>query len=207
MVLIQDFKYNAVYESFGTQMQTGHVYGFINSGAAGDVSRVANVYVQGNLSSQAYMDYLAEVNDGKAQYVGSATYIENIHLGDFDIAKSGGVIDKWTASPATGAVTAPVNGTSNFDVDFVNSKLEGTLSFDAGSYKYMPANNEIKIEADITGNTFAGNNGIDTAGGFYGDKAEFLGGIYQDAGDVAGGKGAGAGTGTKFQGTFGAEKQ
>ena len=202
-----DFKYNAVYKSFGTQMQTGHVYGFINSSAAGDVSRVANVYVQGNLTSQAYMDYLAEVNDGKAQYVGSATYIENIHLGDFNIAKSGGFIDKWTASPEEGAIIAPVDGTSKFDVDFVNSKLEGTLTFADGDYKYMPTGNKIDINADITGNTFAGKNGIDTAGGFYGDKAEFLGGIYQDAGDVAGGKGAGAGTGTKFQGTFGAAKQ
>ncbi|MGE6796074.1 transferrin-binding protein-like solute binding protein [Psychrobacter okhotskensis] len=201
-----DFKYNAVYESFGTQMQTGHVYGFINSGVAGDVSRVANVYVQGNLTSQAYMDYLSEVNDGKAQYsgIGTATYIENIHLDDFGTTVSGA---NWAATPTEGAITAPVKGDAAFNVDFVNSKLEGTLSFDAGDYKYMPANNEIKIEADITGNTFAGNNGIDTAGGFYGDKAEFLGGIYQDAGDVAGGKGAGAGTGTKFQGTFGAEKQ
>lgn len=199
-----DFKYNAVYKSFGTQMQTGHVYGFINSGVAGDVSRVANVYVQGNSTSQAYMDYLAKVNDGKAQYAGSATYIENIHLDDFGTTVSGA---KWSATPTEGAIIAPVNGTSKFDVDFVNSKLEGTLTFADGDYKYMPTNNEIKIEADITGNTFAGNNGIDTAGGFYGDKAEFLGGIYQDAGDVAGGKGAGAGTGTKFQGTFGAEKQ
>ena len=199
-----DFKYNAVYKSFGTQMQTGHVYGFINSSVAGDVSRVANVYVQGNLTSQAYMDSLAKVNDGKAQYVGSATYMENIHLDDFGTTVSG---FKWTATPTEGAIIAPVNGTSNFDVDFVNSKLEGTLSFAAGDYKYMPAGNEIKIEAGITGNTFAGNNGIDTAGGFYGDKAEFLGGIYQDTGDVAGGKGAGAGTGTKFQGTFGAAKQ
>ena len=203
-----DFKYNAVYKSFGTQMQTGHVYGFINSSAAGDVSRVANVYVQGNLTSQAYMDYLAEVNDGKAQYVGSATYIENIHLGDFNIAKSGGLIDKWTASPAAGAVTAPVNGTSSFDVDFAAKKVSGTLSFDPGNYKYMPDGNQISIDANITGNTFAVNDGvIDTAGGFYGDKAGFLGGIYQDAGDIAGGKGAGAGTGTKFQGTCGAEKQ
>jgi len=202
-----DFKYNAVYENFGTQMQTGHVYGFINSGVAGDVSRVANVYVQGNLTSQAYMDYLAEVNGGKAQYVGSATYMENIHLDDFDITKPGFGNNNWSATPTEGAIIAPVDGTSKFDVDFVNSKLEGTLTFADGDYKYMPTGNEVKIEADITGNTFAGNNGIDTAGGFYGDKAEFLGGIYQDAGDVAGGKGAGAGTGTTFQGTFGAEKQ
>ncbi|WP_201626062.1 transferrin-binding protein-like solute binding protein [Psychrobacter immobilis] len=171
-----DFKYNAVYESFDTQMQTGHVYGFINSSVAGDVSRVANVYVQGNLTSQAYMDYLSEVNDGKAKYsgIGTATYMENIHLDDFDITKSGFQDNNWAATPTEGAITAPVKGDAAFNVDFVNSKLEGTLSFDAGDYKYMPANNEIKIEADITGNTFAGNNGIDTAGGFYGDKAEFL---------------------------------
>ena len=202
-----DFNYNAVYKNFGTQMQTGHVYGFINSGVAGDVSRVANVYVQGNLTSQAYMDYLAEVNDGKAQYVGTATYIENIHLDDFDITKSGFGNNNWAATPTEGAITAPVEGDAAFNVDFVNSKLEGTLTFADGDYKYMPTGNKIDINADITGNTFAGKNGIDTAGGFYGDKAEFLGGIYQDAGDVAGGKGAGAGTGTKFQGTFGAEKQ
>ena len=181
------YKYNAVYKNFDSQMQTGHVYGNLNS-IAGDVSRAANVYVEGYLTSLDGMNNLKNVNDGKAQYTGVATYIENIHLAD-------------------NASTAPVNGRSAFNVDFVDGLVDGTLSFDAGGYKYMPAGNEIKINAGITGNTFAGNvNGIDTAGGFYGKDAQFLGGIYQDA-SVPGGKGTVAGTGTKFQGTFGAEKQ
>ena len=181
------FKYNAVYKNFDNQMQVGHVYGNFDS-LAGEVSRAANVYVQGYLTSQAGMDNLKNINDGKAQYNGVATYIENIHLAD-------------------NASTAPVNGTSAFNVDFVNGSVDGTLSFKGTGYKYMPAGSEIKIDATITGNTFAGNaGGIDTAGGFYGKGAKFLGGIYQDA-SVQGGKGTIAGTGTKFQGTFGAEKQ
>ncbi|SJM36075.1 Transferrin binding protein-like solute binding protein [Psychrobacter pasteurii] len=182
-----DFKYNAVYQNFDSQMQVGHVYGVINSGVVGDVSRVANVYVQGHLTAQEDIDYLKQVNEGKASYAGQATYIENIHLGDSGSFK-------------------PVEGTSSFDVDFVNNSVKGELAFD-GDFKYMPEGNKIGIEATIDGNTFAGNvNGIDTAGGFYGEDAKFLGGIYQDA-SVEGGKGQGPGTGTKFQGTFGAEKQ
>ena len=181
------FNYSAVYKNFDSQMQTGHLYGNFNT-LAGDVSRAANVYVEGYLTSQYGMDNLKTINDGKAQYKGVATYIENIHLAD-------------------NASTAPVNGNSAFNADFVSGKVDGTLSFAAGGYKYMPAGNEIKINADITGNTFAGNvGGIDTAGGFYGTEGKFLGGIYQDA-SVQGGKGTVAGTGTKFQGTFGAEKQ
>ena len=184
-----DFVYKSVYENFDQQMQVGHVYGHINSGFVGDLSRVANVYVQGHLTNQADIDYLKQVNEGKAQYAGKATYIENIHLGDGNTGFE------------------PVNGTSAFDVDFVNNSVKGQLDFAAGNYKYMPAGNKIAIDADITGNTFAGNkNGIDTAGGFYGEDAKFLGGIYQDSA-VPGGKGDVAGTGTKFQGTFGAEKK
>ena len=184
-----DFKYSAVYENFDNQMQVGHVYGGFNSGfLKKDVSRAANVFVQGHLTNQADIDYLKQVDEGKAQYRGKATYIENIHLGD------------------TGTFE-PVNGTSEFNVDFVNNSVKGQLEFTAGDYKYMPAGNKIAIDADITGNTFAGNkNGIDTAGGFYGEDAKFLGGIYQDA-SVEGGKGQGPSTGTKFQGTFGAEKK
>ncbi len=181
-----DFVYTSVYESFDAQMQVGHVYGHINSSFVGDLSRVANVYVQGHLTAQEDIDYLKQVNEGKASYAGSATYIENIHLGD------------------TGSF-APVDGTSNFDVDFVNNSVKGELAF-TGDFKYNPTG-KIGIEATIDGNTFAGNvNGIDTAGGFYGEDAQFLGGIYQDA-SVEGGKGDLPGTGTKFQGTFGAEKQ
>ena len=186
-----DFKYNAVYENFGEQMRVGHVYGVLNSSVLRtDVSRVANVYVQGHLTNQADIDFLKGVNEGKVTYEGNATYMENIHLGD------------------TGAFE-PVNGTSNFNVDFVNNSVEGKLSFE-GDFKYNPTG-KIDINATIDGNTFAGNhNDIDTAGGFYGQDAQFLGGIYQDASTLegtSGGKGAGPGTGTKFQGTFGAEKQ
>ena len=181
------FKYSSVYKNFDSQMQVGHVYGNFDS-LAGEVSRAANVYVEGYLTSQAGMDNLKTVNDGKAQYNGMATYIENIHLAD---NKS----------------TVPVNGISAFDVDFVKGSVDGTLSFSGTDYKYMPTGNKINIASEITGNAFAGNvNGIDTAGGFYGEDAKFLGGIYQDA-SVQGGKGTIAGTGTKFQGTFGAEKQ
>lgn len=182
-----DFVYKSVYENFDQQMQVGHVYGHINSSIVGDVSRVANVYVQGYATSLAGMEGLKDVNEGKASYAGQATYIENIHLGD-------------------GAGFEPVKGTSDFDVDFVNNSLKGELAFN-GDFKYMPEGNKIGIEATIDGNTFAGNvNGIDTAGGFYGEDAQFLGGIYQDA-SVEGGKGTTPSTGTKFQGTFGAEKQ
>lgn len=180
------FNYKSVYENFDSQMQVGHVYGNFDS-AAGEVSRATNVYVQGYLTATEAMDRLKDINEGKAQYTGVATYIENIHLGD-------------------NANTAPVKGTSAFDVDFVNNSVKGELAFD-GNFKYMPEGNKIGIEATIDGNTFAGNvNGIDTAGGFYGEDAKFLGGIYQDAA-IEGGKGDLPGTGTRFQGTFAAEKQ
>uniref|UniRef100_UPI0025D2F7BD transferrin-binding protein-like solute binding protein n=1 Tax=Psychrobacter sp. TaxID=56811 RepID=UPI0025D2F7BD len=182
-----DFVYKSVYENFDQQMQVGHVYGHINSSFVGDLSRVADVYVQGHLTNQADINYLKQVNEGKAQYAGKATYIENIHLGDGNTGFE------------------PVNGTSALNVDFVNNSVKGELAF-TGDFKYNPTG-KIAIDANIAGNTFAGNkNGIDTAGGFYGEDAKFLGGIYQDA-SVPAGKGTVAGTGTKFQGTFGATKQ
>ncbi|WP_201566512.1 transferrin-binding protein-like solute binding protein [Psychrobacter immobilis] len=196
--------YDSVYKNFNSQMQIGHVYGDIRKeGFAGGVkSRYANVYATGNGTAQADMDYLKTlgqynidngINDGKVAYAGVATYAENIHL-----------LDSTAIDPV-------LDGTSKFDVDFVNSKLEGKLTFADGDYKYMPAGNEININADITGNTFAGTNAannVQTSGGFYGEDANFLGGIYQEAqpGDVAG-TGTTQGTGTTFQGTFGAEKQ
>lgn len=50
------------------------------------------------------------------------------------------------------------------------------------------------------------NNGIDTAGGFYGKDAKFLSSIYQDA-VVPNGKGNVSSTGNKLRDTFGAKKQ
>ncbi|MGO3756635.1 transferrin-binding protein-like solute binding protein [Psychrobacter celer] len=195
-----DLNYSSVYRNFDSQMQIGHVYGDPRTDllGLGDLARVSTVYVQGNGTSLDDMQYMKElaqynidnnINDGMVAYNGVATYMENLHLKD---GERGGPV---------------VNGTSAFDVDFVNSKLEGTLTFADGDYKYMPTGNKIDINADITGNTFAGNaNNIDTAGGFYGEDAKFLGGVYQQALEQ-GGKGAQPGEGTTFQGTFGAEKQ
>ncbi len=190
--------YQSVYKNFDSQMQIGHVYGDLDkrSGIAPGVkSRYANVYVVGNSTAQADMDYLKalgqynianNINEGTVQYAGVATYADNLHL------SSGG------------AINPVLNGTSNFDVNFVNDSLTGTLNF-------ADIDKNIGINADITGNTFAGTNAannVQTSGGFYGKDANFLGGIYQEAqpGDVAG-TGTAQGTGTTFQGTFGAEKQ
>ncbi len=175
-------KYKAVYKNFGNQMQTGHVYGNFNSSAVGDVSRMASVYVEGNLTNLEDMKYLSnkKVNDGRAEYEGQATYMENLHLG-------------------SNSFSDPITGKSKFDVDFANKKVAGTLKFDGKS--------DIAIGADIKGNTFKGMKGkVDTAGGFYGEDAKYLGGIYQQALEK-GGKGTTAGSGTTFQGTYGAEKK
>ncbi|MGP5542685.1 transferrin-binding protein-like solute binding protein, partial [Psychrobacter celer] len=173
------YDYDSVYKSFGTQMQIGHVYGDLRKeGSFGGVkSRYANVYAIGHATENM-------PTDGNVQYAGVATYMDNLHLG-------------------SGAIKDPVvNGTSTFNVDFVNDSMTGELTF-AG------INKNIGISANITGNTFAGSkDNIATSGGFYGDGAKFLGGIYQEAqpGNVAG-TGTTPGTGTTFQGTFGAEKQ
>ena len=193
-----DLNYSSVYKNFDSQMQIGHVYGDPKHGFLGTLARVSNVYVQGNATNLKDMDYLKElaeynklngINDGKFQYSGVATYMEKLHLSDGN--RNGPKVD----------------GTSNFTADFVNGSLDGKLKFDTAGTTYMPKNGEIDIKATIDGNTFAGNvNGIDTAGGFFGEDAKFLGGIYQQT-FTEGGAGTTPGTGTIFQGTFGAEKQ
>ena len=192
--------YDSVYKNFNSQMQIGHVYGDLRKeGFAGGVkSRYANVYAIGNGTAQADMDYMKAlaqfnkdngINDGKFQYKGVATYAENLHL-----------LDKTAMSPV-------LDGKSDFNVDFVGGKVDGTLSFNDGDYKYMPDGNKIGISAVIDGNTFKGTkDNVDTAGGFFGEDAKFLGGIYQEN-QAIGGSGTVQGTGTTFQGTFGAEKQ
>ena len=193
-----DLKYDSVYKNFNNQMQIGHIYGEALAFGVLRSARVSSTYVQGNLTAaedMTYMKDLAEYNianggDGKVAYEGVATYMENLHFNDM-----------------TGRNGPTVDGSSKFDVDFVNSKLEGTLSFDAGDYTYMPEGNKIGISADINGSNFAGTAGnVQTAGGFYGEDANYLGGIYQNA-LQPGGSGGDKATGTTFQGTFGAEKQ
>jgi hypothetical protein len=188
-----DLDYQSVYKNFDSQMQIGHVYGDISLNApliGGVKSRYSNVYAIGNSTAQADMDYMKalaqfnkdnNINDGTFQYTGVATYIDKLHLGAGD--RSGPVLD----------------GTSEFKVDFVTGSLEGNLNF--GTDK------DIGIGATINGNTFAGTKGkVETAGGFFGEDARFLGGIYQEN-QGTGGSGTTPGTGTTFQGTFGAEKQ
>ena len=191
-------EYNSVYKNFNNQMQIGHIYGDAKLGGLIPAARVSSTYVAGNLTAaedMAYMKELAQynvdnnINDGSVNYTGVATYMENLHFND--------------------AATRPdpTIGSSEFNVDFINSKLEGTLTFGEGSYTYMPDGNKIGIEATIDGSTFAGTSGnVQAGGGFYGEDAQFLGGIYQNALEP-GGSGTGKGTGTTFQGTFGAEKQ
>ena len=183
--------YQSVYKNFDAVMQIGHVTGDATS-FIGKAARVSSVYVQGKLTAAADMTYMKElaaynkatdVNDGLFKYIGNATYVDNLHFNN-------------------GNRTVKVDGVSNFDVDFVNDSLSGNLAF-------SDINKNIAIEAAITGNTFAGTNAankVQTSGGFYGEDAKFLGGIYQEA-LQPGGSGTSAGTGTTFQGTFGAEKQ
>jgi len=191
--------YDSVYKNFNSQMQIGHVYGDLDKpsgNGSGISSRYSNVYAIGNSTAQADMDYMAAlakfnkangINDGVFKYAGVATYIEDMHLA---------ALSNPDKAPAR---AAPVlNGTSAFDVDFVGGKVGGKLNFTGKP--------QIAIAADITGNTFGGiANGVETAGGFFGEDAKFLGGIYQDRPGTDG-SGTKAGTGTKFQGTFGAEK-
>ncbi len=194
------YNYDSVYRNFNSQMQIGHVYG--DATLSGNArARISDVYVQGNATSAADMAYMKDlakynvdnkINDGMVKYNGVATYIEQVHM------KAG----PRTMGPA-------VDGTSAFNVDFINNKLDGTLTFKPASYTYMPAGNQIKIAADISGSTFANQNEpgvIHTSGGFYGDDAQFLGGVYVNA-IQRGGQGIEPGEGTTFQGTFGAQKQ
>ncbi|OLF39694.1 transferrin-binding protein-like solute binding protein, partial [Psychrobacter sp. Rd 27.2] len=77
-----------------------------------------------------------------------------------------------------GADNAIEYGTSAFTADFVNKKVAGELKFaNAG---------DINLAADITGNEFSGTaadeTGYNTEGGFYGEDANFIGGIYEGNG-------------------------
>ncbi|WP_289000690.1 transferrin-binding protein-like solute binding protein [uncultured Psychrobacter sp.] len=185
--------YNSVYKNFDSQMQIGHIYGDAQAFGTIRSARVSSVYVEGNLTDTQDMTYLKElakfnvdnsINDGTVNYVGNATYMDNLHF-----------------SSADPRPEPTVNGVSNFNVDFINDSLTGSLEFDNVD--------NIAISASINGNTFAGtnaDNNVQTSGGFYGADAQYLGGIYQQA-LQQGGSGTEAGTGTTFQGTFGAEKQ
>ena len=195
--------YDSVYKNFNSQMQIGHIYGDAKLNGVFRAARVSSTYVEGNLTAADDMKYMEDLaaydiangGDGKVGYEGVATYMENLHFND-----------------TTGRNGPTVDGSAKFNVDFVNKQLEGTLTFKDGDYKYMPEGNKISISAGIDGSNFASPadrdpavDNVQTAGGFYGEDANYLGGIYQNA-LQPGGSGGGKGTGTTFQGTFGAEK-
>ena len=76
-------------------------------------------------------------------------------------------------------------GSSVFTADFAAKKVDGTLTFSQAG--------NIGISGIISGNKFSGEeDGYTTKGGFYGDDAKYLGGVY---------------SGNEAQGTFGAEKK
>lgn len=80
----------------------------------------------------------------------------------------------------------PVTGISRFTVDFGAKTLAGVVT---------AQNNNIALNANITGNTFVGTNasGVTTNGAFFGAKAEELAGTYVN-------------TAQEFAGAFGAKK-
>lgn len=80
----------------------------------------------------------------------------------------------------------PVTGISRFTVDFGAKTVAGVVT---------AQNNNIALNANITGNTFAGTNasGITTNGAFFGAKVEELAGTYVN-------------TAQEFAGAFGAKK-
>lgn len=95
-----------------------------------------------------------------------------------------------TNMPTTGTATYKGNGVhfangnsnnviANFNVDYGNKKLTGTVG-------------DTALTGAITGNTFSGTNkGISTKGQFYGANAAELGGTYRNAdGSIAGAYGA-----------------
>ena len=76
-------------------------------------------------------------------------------------------------------------GGSAFTADFAAKKVDGTLTFSQAG--------NIDISAAIDGNQFSGNTGgYATEGGFFGDDAKYLGGVY---------------SGNDAQGTYGAQKK
>ena len=83
---------------------------------------------------------------------------------------------------------SPINGTSQFRVDFANKTVTGTVTPDGHA--------AIGLNAAINGNTFSGtsaNGSVNTSGGFYGSQAAEMAGVYSESG--------------QFSGAFGATKQ
>ncbi|WP_109842924.1 transferrin-binding protein-like solute binding protein [Aggregatibacter aphrophilus] len=86
------------------------------------------------------------------------------------------------------------SGKVDINVNFDSKTLEGKITPDSGKAN-LGAEAEIKLSANIVGNTFEGEaNGTQVNGGFYGSSASELIGTYKNVEE-------------KYMGSFGAQKQ
>lgn len=144
--------YTSVYRDFKDMLRIGHTNGNIDASSVGyGTVPIDSVVVVGNATQLDNMP-----TEGQAKYDGVSTY------------------------RMLGLDSSIQYGTSEFDVDFVNKSVVGTLTAGPG----------FNIDDGvISGNQLTGTN---IQGGFYGSDAKLLGGIYET--DMG-------------HGTFGATKQ
>jgi len=87
---------------------------------------------------------------------------------------------KYSGAAAVGQAAVADSALANFSADFGAKTLTGNISQNASSaVDFKPVN----ISAGIEGNTFSSkaDAAVKTIGGFYGDNAHELGGIFQDS--------------------------
>ena len=87
---------------------------------------------------------------------------------------------KYSGAAAVGQAAVADSALANFSADFGAKTLTGSISQNASSaVDFKPVN----ISAGIEGNTFSSkaDAAVKTTGGFYGDNAHELGGIFQDS--------------------------
>ena len=122
---------------------------------------------------------------GTATYLGNAVAYDMVHYNDqiTQLYKENGQM-----------TFAPYTGRSEFQVDFTNKKLTGSLN--NLNRDEMPAKKAVSIDATIKANTFQGtaNKTGYAEGKFYGPKAQNLAGAFHDKSQ-------------NLHGVFGANKQ
>ena len=124
---------------------------------------------------------------GTATYLGNAIALDMVNFND-QITQ----LNKERKPLSFGAYT----GRSEFQVDFTNKKLTGTLNNWAPGVMSMPTKKAVSIDATIKANTFQGtaNKTGYAEGKFYGPKAQNLAGAFHDKSQ-------------NLHGVFGANKQ
>lgn len=87
---------------------------------------------------------------------------------------------KYSGAAAVGRAAVADSAVANFSADFGAKTLTGSITQNASSaVEFKPVN----INAGIEGNTFSSkaDAAVKTTGGFYGENAHELGGIFQDS--------------------------